>query len=143
MALLALKISEIAGQMPTEITDETLMAAVITEKPAGFMKTLFGPYITRATPAILSALGPWKGHGIMGTEWIDQVTDISLFNRLHLATRDNLYIGTACDDAWIFVKTSEDRVVPEEQEPEWDFVPEATVKPQPQSQPWTSTWVLV
>ncbi len=143
MALLALEIAEIAGQMPTEVTDETLMAAAITEKPAGLMKTLFGPYITRATPAILSALGPWKAHGIKGTEWIDRVSDISLFNRLHLATRESPHLETACDDSWIFVKTIDDRVVSEEPEPGWELVPQAPVKPQPQPQALASAWVLV
>ena len=139
MALIPLEMAEIAGQMPTEVTDETLMAAAITEKPTGLMKTLFGPYITRATPIVLSALGPWKAHGILGTEWIDRVTDISLFNRLHLATRDNPHLENAGDDVWIFVKTIDDRVVPEEPETEWELVPE--VSPKPQS--LTSAWVLV
>ena len=93
MALLPLNILEIAGQMPAEVTDETLMAAAITEKPAGLMKTLFGPYITKATPAIFSTLGPYKAHGITGTDWIDRITDIGLFNRLHIAMRKDPHVG--------------------------------------------------
>jgi hypothetical protein len=142
MALIPLEISEIAGQMPTEVTDEALMAAAITEKPAGLMKTLFGPYITRATPAVLGALGPsWKAHGIRGTDWIDKIADISLFNRLHLAVRDDPHVETAHDDVWVFVKTPEDGTVTEEPEPGWELVPEASPEPHPQSH--TSTWVLV
>ncbi len=145
MALLPLNILEIAGQMPAEVTDETLMAAAITEKPAGLMKTLFGPYITKATPAIFSTLGPYKAHGITGTDWIDRITDIGLFNRLHIAMRKDPHVETACDDSWIFVKTADDRIVSEEPEPGWELVPEALVKPQsqPKPQPLASAWVLV